>query len=370
MKFKFPHWHRLHRQAENRVLNSSADKSGLPPGSLVHIGKVHDKKSKITIVQYNSEQFLLSEISSIKELPSLPNNSMVTWINIDGLYDIEVVEAIGQTFKIEALILEDILSTHQRPKMEDYINYVYLVIKGISVDAGNRFIPLYEQVSILLMDNVVVSFKEKADVTLLPIIHRLQKQNSRFRRTGSDYLTYVILDTIVDEYFVVGDCLDEVIDALEEDLLTHPSSEALQTIQLLRRELISIKRSITPLRDLLVNLRRSETELVQENTLRYFDDVYDHVLRVSDTLDSFRERVSAMQEIYLASISNKMNETMKVLTVFASIFIPLTFIAGIYGMNFEYMPELKWRWSYPLLWLFFITISLSLVVYFKKKKWL
>ena len=190
------------------------------------------------------------------------------------------------------------------------------------------------------------------------------------RQLGSDYLAYVILDTIVDEYFIVEDGLDEIIDPLEDNILFNSNKEMLQTVQQIRRGLISMKRNISPLRELLATIQRADTPLLKEKTLRYYGDVYDHVLRVTDALESYRERISAMHDIYLSSISNKMNETMKILTIFASIFIPLTFIAGIYGMNFEYMPELKWRWAYPTLWVIFISIGVGLLVFFKKKKWM
>ncbi len=370
MNFKFPTWHRLHKQADKTVLNSSANKSGLPPGSLVHIGEKHEIKCKISVTQYNADTLLKHDTASISELKQLQNSALITWVNIDGLNDVSIVESIGREFNIHSLVLEDILSTHQRPKLEEYEDYFYLVVKCISIDYKNNFILQYEQISILLLANVVITFQEKTDDTFNPIHNRLQNHKGRLRRSSSDYLAYVILDTIVDEYFVVEDSLDEIIDPLEENLLSNPTVEMLQIIQQIRRELITMKRNISPLRELLTKIQHADSALLQDKTLPYYGDVYDHVLRVSESLESYRERIAAMQDIYLSSISNKMNETMKVLTVFASIFIPLTFIAGIYGMNFEYMPELKWRWAYPALWVLFITIGIGLLIYFKKKKWL
>ncbi len=370
MSFKFPTWHRLHQQVEKTALNSSSDKSGLPPGSLVHIGEIHDTKCKITVTQYNADKLLQHDITSIAELKQLHDSTLITWVNIDGLSDINIVKSIGQELNIHSLVLEDILSTHQRPKLEEYEDYLYLVVKNISVDCKINFNLQYEQISILLLANIVVTFQEKTDDTFNAIHNRLQNQNGRLRRSSSDYLAYVILDTIVDEYFVVEDSLDEIIDPMEDNILSNPTTEMLQVIQQVRRELITMKRNISPLRELLTKIQRADSTLLQEKTLPYYDDVYDHVLRVSESLESYRERITAMQDIYLSSVSNKMNETMRVLTIFASIFIPLTFIAGIYGMNFEYMPELKWRWAYPGLWVIFIIISIGLLIYFKKKKWL
>tara|TARA_R110002073_G_scaffold313359_1_gene485210 strand:- start:1227 stop:2339 length:1113 start_codon:yes stop_codon:yes gene_type:complete len=370
MNFTFPTWHHLHNQTDKIVLNSPADKSGLPPGSLVHIGEKYETECKISVTQYNADKLLHHDIASVSELKQFLDSELITWVNIDGLHDISIVESIGQELSIHPLVLEDILSTHQRPKLEEYDDYFYLAIKSIHVDYKSDFNLQYEQISILLMSNYIITFQEKADDTFNSIHNRLHNQKSHLRRSGSDYLAYVMLDTIVDEYFVVEDRLDEIIDPLEDNLLSHPSVEILRIIQQIRRELIIMKRSISPLRELLTKIQRADTALLQEKTLRYYDDVYDHVLRITESLESYRERIAAMQDIYLSSISNKMNETMKILTIFASIFIPLTFVAGIYGMNFEYMPELKWRWAYPALWIIFITISIGSLIYFKKKKWI
>ena len=345
-------------------------KSGLPPGTLIHIGEKHESESKISVTQYNAGTLIQQEIVSVSELKRLANAELITWVNVNGLSDIHIVENIGQELNIHPLVLEDILSTHQRPKLEEYDDFLYLVIKGISINPEKYFDLQYEQISILLLANHVITFKEKADDTFDPIYSHLQNSNGRLRQLGSDYLAYVILDTIVDEYFVVEDNLDGIIDPLEDNILFNSNKEMLQTVQQIRRGLISMKRNISPLRELLATIQRADTPLLQEKTLLYYGDVYDHVLRVTDSLESYRERISAMHDIYLFSISNKINETMKILTIFASIFIPLTFIAGVYGMNFEYMPELKWRWGYPAVWVIFIVITVGLLVFFKRKKWM
>ncbi|MCB1948237.1 magnesium/cobalt transporter CorA [Nitrosomonas sp.] len=370
MNFEFPEWHRLHKQKDKATLSSAADKSGLPPGSLVHIGEKHATSSRISVIQYNDHAINECEIKTIAELQQLHSDESITWVNIDGLSNARIIEDIGAQLNIHPLILEDILSTHQRPKLEEYDDYLYLVVKSINVNDNNALEMQYEQISILLLTNYVITFKEKAEDIFRPVRYRLQNNKDRLRQNGSDYLTYVLLDTIVDEYFVIEDHLDEIIDPLEDSLLTNPDQKALQIIQHLRRELITMKRSISPLRELLSTIQHTDTGLIHEKTLRYYGDVHDHVLRVTDSMDSYRERIAVIQDVYLSSISNKMNETMKILTIFAAIFIPLTFLAGIYGMNFEYMPELKWRWAYPVLWLVFITISIGLILYFKKKKWL
>jgi magnesium transporter len=227
-----------------------------------------------------------------------------------------------------------------------------------------------EQISILVFDNFIFTFKEKPTLLFDPIKIRIQNSKGRIRHFGSDYLAYVVLDTVVDEYFSLQDALDDVIEKIEDELLINPSAMTLNRIQKIRRELIFVRKSISPLRELLADIQRSDSVLINEKNHRYFGDVYDHALRVFEAMESYRELITGMMDIYLSSVNNKMSETMKVLTVFASIFIPLTFIAGVYGMNFDYMPELKVRWAYPALWCFFIMISVSLIVYFKRKKWL
>ncbi|MDO9310363.1 MAG: CorA family divalent cation transporter, partial [Nitrosomonas sp.] len=254
-----PSGHFLQQQTTKKVLSSAADKSGLPAGTLVHVGEKHESESKITVTQYNADTLTRDEITSIAELQHLKNAELITWVNVDGLSDIHIVESIGQELNIHPLVLEDILSTHQRPKLEEYDDFLYMVIKGISLNREKNFCLQYEQISILLLANYVVTFKEKADDTFDPIYNHLQNRNGRLRQFGSDYLAYVILDTIVDEYFVVEDSLDDVIDPLEDDILFNSSKEMLQTVQQIRRGLISMKRNISPLRELLATIQRIDT---------------------------------------------------------------------------------------------------------------
>jgi magnesium transporter len=350
-------------------LSFSSEKSGLPPGSLVHVGEVHGHEHKITAINYNKTKIEKRTIKSIDELLPYKSTDTITWVIIDGLKEVSIIDAIGRHFDIHGLVLEDILNTHQRPKFEEFENYLYIVIKALSL-GENKLSVDYEQVSLILMKNFVFTFKEKPDPIFDPILERLDNEKSQLRKFGSDYLTYMIMDTVVDEYFVLQDAFDEFIESVEDELLANPTSRTLNIIQKIKRELIFLRRTISPLRELLKAIQHSESELVDERTLRYFGDVYDHSLRISETMESYRDLIAGMLDIYLSSVSNKMNETMKVLTIFASIFIPLTFIAGVYGMNFQYMPELGWKWGYPGLWLIFIAISVFLLRYFKKKNWL
>jgi len=335
----------------------------------VHVGEVHAHEHKISVVNYNKSTLKKHTVKSIDELLLYKTTDTITWVIVDGLKDVSIIDAIGQYFDIHPLVLEDILNTHQRPKFEDFNDYLYVVIKAISL-GNEEFNVEYEQISLLILNNFVFTFMEKPDALFDPILNRLDNDKSQIRNLGADYLAYIIMDTVIDEYFALQDAFDELIEAVEDKLLSDPSSETLATIQKIKRELIFLRRTVSPLRELLAAIQRSESPLINEKTRRYFGDIYDHAIRITEAIESYRDLIAGMLDIYLSSVSNKMNETMKVLTVFASIFIPLTFIAGVYGMNFEYMPELKWRWGYPVLWVFFISVSVFLLRFFKKKKWL
>lgn len=350
-------------------LSSASAKAGLPPGSLIHIGKTRQEETHISLIDYNSREVTEALAPSISEIAAYKGRDSVTWVNVEGLKNIAMIEEIGAQFNIHPLVLEDILNTHQRPKIEDYGDYLYIVLKGLILE-GQAFNVSYEQISLVLTSEYVFTFKEKRDDIFASIIRRIHNGKGAIRTLGSDYLAYTILDTVVDQYFTLQDSLDDVIDAVEDELLTNPGSATLATIQGLKRELVYIRKSISPVRELLSTMQRIDSPLLEEKTRIYYRDVFDHVLRVSEGMETNREMLSGLLDIYISSVSNKMNEVMKVLTVFASIFIPLTFIAGIYGMNFDHMPELHWKWAYPALWLVFVGISIMLLGYFKRKKWL
>lgn len=350
-------------------LSAASEKSGLPPGSLVHVGAVHPHDHTITVVNYNKTTLQKHQIQSIAELLPRAHDGILTWVIIDSLKNVPIIADIGQHFGIHALVLEDILNTHQRPKFEEFDDYLYIVLKAISMgDAGYKV--HYGQISLLVLDNIVFTLMEKPDSLFDPLLKHLDNDKSQIRHLGTDYLAYIIMDTVVDKYFALQDSFDELIEDIEDKLLADPSAQTLSSIQKIKRELIFLRRSVSPLRELLAAIQRSESPLLDAKTQRYFGDIYDHAIRIIEAIESYRDLIAGMLDIYLSSVNNKMNETMKVLTVFASIFIPLTFLAGVYGMNFEYMPELKWRWGYPALWVFFIGVAVGLLRYFKKKNWL
>ncbi len=344
-------------------------KAGLSPGSLIHVGEIFDNDVIITLINYDKTALEQKIITSIDEILPYKDKTSTTWVNIEGLHNTELIRQIGEHFKVHTLVQEDILNTHQRSKFDDYGHYLFIVLKSLTLKPG-KFTIDYEQISLLVFKNFIFSFKEKPTLLFEPILIRIKNSKGRIRHFGSDYLAYVVIDSVVDDYFSLQDSLDELLEKIEDELLTAPTQATLATIQQMRRELIFVRKSISPLRESLAGLSRSDSELINEKNTRYFADVHDHALRVIEAMESYRELVTGMLDIYLSSVNNKMSETMKVLTVFASIFIPLTFVAGVYGMNFEYMPELKMRWAYPALWGFFITLSISLIVYFKRKKWL
>lgn len=350
-------------------LSYISQKAGMKPGALIHVGNVFEAETIISLVDFSKDELEEKVISSVDELLSYKEKDTVTWVNVQGLKDVQIIASIGEMFGIHNLVLEDILNTHQRAKFQEEDEYLYIVLNGLSLQ-NEQFPVYYEQISFLILNNFLFTFREKADNLFLPINKRLSKSKTRLRSQGSDYLAYAILDLIVDMNFILLDSLDVMTDLIEEELLSNPTSDTLITIQEYKRELIGMRRSLSPLRELLTGILRSDVGLIHEQTHRYFRDVYEHVIHISEEVESNKDILTGLLDIYISSVSNKMNEIMKVLTVFATIFIPLTFIAGVYGMNFEYMPELKWRWGYPALWAGFVIFTIAALLYFRRKKWL
>ncbi|HUU39398.1 MAG TPA: magnesium/cobalt transporter CorA [Desulfatiglandales bacterium] len=344
-------------------------KPGLPPGTLVHIGESRTEKVKITVIDYNEERLQEKEAATVEECFPFKDEPTVTWINIDGIHQADIIEKIGMHFGIHHLILEDIMNTGQRPKMEDLEDYIFIVAKMIYYDEKGNDIKA-EQVSLLIGLNFVISFQEEEGDVFNPVRERIRKSKGRIRKMKADYLAYSLIDTIVDHYFVVLEKLGEKIEDMEEELINNPIPETLKTIHTLKRELIFLRKSVWPLREVISVLERGESSLIRESTGIYLKDVYDHTIQVVDTVETFRDMVSGMLDIYLSSISNKMNEVMKVLTIIATIFIPLTFVAGLYGMNFKYIPELEWHWGYFVVLFLMASISFGMLLYFRNKKWL
>lgn len=352
-----------------RFIKKSSSKKGLPPGSLVHVGEKREEKVRITIIDYDKAQFQEKEAETVEECFPFKDKPTVTWINVDGIHQPEIVKKLGDCFGMHPLVLEDILNTGQRPKMEDYGNYIYIVLKMLYYDEKSNEM-ITEQISLVLGSNFVISFQEKRGDVFNPIRDRIRSDKGRVRKMGADYLAYALTDAIVDNYFTILEKIGEKVEFLEEELVAKPTPETLQAIHNLKRDLIFLRKSVWPLREVISGLERGESSLIDASTKLYLRDVYDHTIQVIDTVETLRDMVSGMLDIYLSSISNKMNEVMKVLTIIATIFIPLTFIAGIYGMNFAFMPELELPWAYPLILFVMVGVGILMLIYFRRKRWI
>jgi magnesium transporter len=351
------------------LIKKRSRKSGLPPGSLVHIGERKVRTPKISIIDYDEAGFREERIKKIEECFVFKESPAITWVNIDGLHQTEMLEALGNCYGFHPLVLEDILNTDQRPKIEDYGDYLYIVLRSLEYNDRKNGIES-DQISIILGRNFVFSFQEKEGDTFEAVRERIRTGKGRIGKMGADYLAHALLDSIVDNYFIILEKLGEQIEFLEEQLVTQPTPETLRTIHNLKRELLFLRKAVWPLREVVGSLERGESVLIQASTRVYLRDLYDHTIQVIDNVETFRDMIAGILDIYLSSVSNRLNTVMKVLTIIATIFMPLTFLAGIYGMNFKFMPELEWRWGYPLIWGVMVVTGISMLIYFKKKKWL
>ncbi|PNX47132.1 MAG: magnesium and cobalt transport protein CorA [Thermoplasmata archaeon M9B1D] len=357
-----------------RIIKKGSKSRGLPPGEMVHIGEKKTEKVKISILDYSIGKYTDKEVKNVEECFSLKRSPSVSWINVDGLHETDIIERLGNCFSIHPLVLEDIVNTDQRPKIEDYEKYFFIVLKMLLVDDKEQEIHS-EQVSIIFGERFVISFQETIGDVFDQIRERIRKGKGRIRKMGADYLAYSLIDAIVDNYYAILEKIGEKVESLEEDLVSNPSPETLQKIYNLKREMVYLRKSVWPLRDVISNMLRDESKLIKKETHIYLRDLYDHTIQVIDTIETFRDMISGMLDIYMSSISNKMNEVMKVLTIFAAIFIPLTFIVGVYGMNFDRtfpfnMPELNWQFGYIFVWGIMISLVIVMLGYFKHKKWL
>jgi magnesium transporter len=345
-------------------------KVGAAPGTLVYVGEERNQKIRIRLLAYDQNGIEEKELNNIEECFPYKDKPLTTWINIDGLNDISLIEKIGSNFNIHPLVLEDILNTHQRPKLDDYDSYAYLVLRMVSCSKNQTEIDS-EQISIILGKNYIISFQEKEGDIFDPIRERIRNGKGRIRKGGADYLVYALMDAVVDSFFATLEALGETIEDLEDVLISDPRPENLQQIHELRRLMITLRKSIWPLREVINNMLRGDLDLIQQETEIFLRDVYDHTIQIIETIESYRDIISGMLDTYLSSVSNRMNEVMKVLTIIATIFIPLTFLAGVYGMNFHHMPELDWTWIYPYgFWILMAIVAGIMIIYFKRKKWI
>jgi len=351
-----------------KLIRKRAQKAGLPPGSLVYTGEKVDEKVSISIIEYDEGHYQESEIATFAECLLLQDKPGVTWIKVDGVHAVENLEKLGECYHLHPLILEDILNTDQRPKIEDFDDYLYIVLRLIDYNQDKEVTS--EQISLILGRNFVISLQESDGAMFAPILERLRTSKGRIRKSGADYLVYSLMDLIVDNYFVVLEKFGEALEYLEEEVVKRPTPQTLRDIHRFKYDMLMLRKSVWPLREVIGRLERRESDLIQEATGIYFKDVYDHTIVAIDNIETYRDILSGMLDIYLSSISNRLNEIMKVLTIIATIFMPLTFLAGVYGMNFKHMPELEWIWGYPASLGLMLGISLSMLFYFRRKRWL
>lgn len=342
---------------------------GQVPGTLVYTGKKTNKKLRIESFDYSKEKVEETILLNIEDAVPYKDTDSVTWININGLHYIEEIENIGNQYGLHPLVLEDIVNTGQRPKIDEYDGYLFVVLKMLYYDENERI--SIEQVSLVLGKNYVLSFQEAEGDVFDTIRNRLRHNKGRIRSLKSDYLMYALIDAVVDNYFSIVETLGNKIEDLETELFAGTSRENLSSeVQQLKREILKVRRAIFPLRDIINRIEKGEHPLILKRTITYYRDIYDHLIQVSENIDIYREMIWSLMEMYMTTISNRMNEVMKVLTIISTIFIPLTFIAGIYGMNFKYIPELEFQYGYFVLWGVMIAMFIALLFYFKRKKWL
>lgn len=352
-----------------KLVKKISKKAGLPPGTLVHIGEEQKEKVKLRLIDFNEDHFEEKELHTVFECFRSRDKESVTWLDIVGVHEVDIIGALGKYYNLNDLLLEDIMNTGQRPKLDDYDDYLCLFLKILSYDESNRRLTV-EQISLVLGPRFVLTFQERDNPVFNPVLDRLRKAKGRIRKLGPDYLAYALVDAAVDTYFAVLEKTGERIESLEQELVDNPSPKTSHQILLLKKDLILLRKSLWPLREVVNALVKEDSALIQDRTRFFLRDVYDHVVNVIETTETFREMASEMIDVYLSSVSNRMNEVMKVLTIIATIFIPLTYIVGVYGMNFKYMPELEWPYGYPLLWLIMLVVALTMLVLFRKKKWL
>ncbi|MDL2261336.1 magnesium/cobalt transporter CorA [Methanimicrococcus sp. OttesenSCG-928-J09] len=353
-----------------------SDKVGLPPGTLIYVdddGKDDETlkgKSIIRLIQYNEAGYAEKRIHDAEEIRSLDlNGDKITWIQMSGLWDIENVRKIGEIFQINALVLEDLLNMEQRPKMEEYDNFFFTVLKQIWFDEESKSVKDI-QISIITFDKLVLTFCEEETRVFGTIIKRIKKEDGRIRKYGSDYLTYALTDIIVDHYFYVLEGFEEWLDDVEKRIIKKADKEGVEEINRLRHELSSFKKISWPLITVTEKLEKSDSKLIKKQTRVLFRDVFDHIIRITESIETDHEILTGIYDLYTTGISNRLNETMRILTVISTIFIPLTFIAGVYGMNFRYMPELYWEYGYYVCLILMAVIVIVMIIFFRKKEWI
>lgn len=357
------------RRKKGRRETPFRSKAGLSPGTPVFIGERKQAYTQVDVVHYDEDGMSERLDAPLSDCNPPLDATGVTWVNVFGIHDVEFIGALGEQFGIHPLTLEDVVNTAQRPKTEEFDNYIFVVLKMMAYNEAHNEIEI-ETVSIVLGDGYVISFQEHEGDAFAMVRERIRTAKGRICRLASDYLAYALMDTVVDAYFVALEHIGDHIEMIEDEIVADPVPTHMREIHRLKREILFLRKSVWPLREEISALLKTESPLIHEGTGVYLRDVYDHTIRVIDMVETNRDILSSMHDTYLSSVSNRMNEVMKVLTIIATIFIPLTFIVGVYGMNFEDMPELHWRWGYLAVWGMMLTLTVGMVVYFRKRRWL
>ena len=347
---------------------SQADKLGLPPGTLMHVGERHCAEVALAGLVYGPEAVEEVALGGPDDVARHLGADQLLWLDVIGLHDVEAVGALGEVLGLHPLVMADVVNTHHRPKAEIHEGYVFAVVKMVRWLGADEGLDT-EQVSLVLGRNWVATFQERPGDVFDAVRARLREGKGRLRTSGPDYLFYALLDLIVDHYFLAVEGLSEQTEVLEDEVLEAPTRDTLAKIHGLRQEALALRRAAWPLRELVQVVLREESEMVNGATQPYLRDLYDHVVQVIDIVETQREILAGYADLYLSSLSNRMNDVMRVLTVIATIFIPLTFVVGIYGMNFEHMPELRWRWGYLAVWGVMGALAGGMVLFFRRKRW-
>lgn len=358
----------MSKNRNNLIHSSRLKKSGLPPGTVLHQNNASEQKIDICLFEFNDQFFSEKKDCSLEDISATLHNKNIKWIDIEGISNTKLIEQIVGLYSIHPLTLEDVINTDQRAKFEDYATYTVTITRMVYYDDAI----CSEQLSIILLDNTVITFQEEHGKDPFdPVRERIRNNKGRVRKAGSDYLAYALLDAVVDNYFHILDRVGSRIEILEEVILDeNHNTNIVRELHELKRQMVFLRRALWPIREVIATLQRSQHSLYSPNTLVYIRDVYDHSVRIADTIETYRDLLSGMLDMYLSVQSNKMNEVMKLLTIISSVFIPVTFLVGVYGMNFDFMPELRMKYGYYSVWILMIIIIFGMLYYFKRKKWL
>lgn len=351
------------------TLQTRRAKAGLSPGTLLPLGEKRVERPTLSLIEYTPDactERVLPDAEACRALA--PAAGAVRWLNVCGLHDVELIQKLGDIFRIHPLALEDIVTTGQRPRVEDYGDYLYIVVKMLYRSADKQRI-VAEQLSVILGPFGVLTFQEVEGDVFNPIRERIRADKGRVRKSGADYLAYRLLDAVIDNYFIVLEEVSDRVEQIEEQVADNPGREIIHEIHHLKRDMIFLRKALWPVREVVSALEKSDSDLIAPSTAPFLRDVYEHTIQVIDTVETLRDTLSSALDIYLSSVSNRMNEIMRVLTVMSTIFIPLTFIAGIYGMNFTRMPELEWRYGYAAVWGLMAAVATGMILFFRRQKW-